>query len=97
LGRFAAAGPAAAGSGGRFAGKRHDAHQVFAQRVGVDLLEFLADVAIIRESSSSEASARMVKPVRTWPALKSIEPMVQAVVSIFSTVGLIAGVRRCRT
>ena len=35
----------------------------------------------------------MVKPVRTWPALKSMEPMVQAVVSIFSTVGLMAGVR----
>ena len=35
----------------------------------------------------------MVNPVRTCPALKSIDPMVHAVVSILSTVGLIAGVR----
>ena len=46
-----------------------------------------------RESSSSETSARMVKPVRTCPALKSMEPIVHAVVSILSTVGLMAGVR----
>ena len=35
----------------------------------------------------------MVKPVRILPASKSIEPMVQASVSIFSSVGLKAGVR----
>ncbi len=48
---------------------------------------------IIRASSSSLASARIAKPVRTCPALKSIDPIVHAVVSILSTVGLIAGVR----
>ncbi len=46
-----------------------------------------------RVSSSSETSARMVNPVRTCPALKSMEPIVQALVSILSTVGLMAGVR----
>ena len=35
----------------------------------------------------------MVKPVRIWPAPKSMEPIVQASVSIFRTAGLMAGVR----
>ena len=47
----------------------------------------------MRASSSSETSARMVKPVRMRVAPKSIEPMVQASVSIFSSDGLSAGVR----
>ena len=47
----------------------------------------------MRARSSSCASARMVKPVRTCPASKSIEPIVQASVSILTSDGLKAGVR----
>ena len=77
----------------RLTRKRNDAHQIFAQSVRIDLLELRLTSLMRRESSSSETSARIAKPVRTCPALKSIEPIVQAVVSIFSTVGLMAGVR----
>ena len=48
---------------------------------------------IIRASSSVSISAMMVWPVRTLPALNSMEPMVQASVNMRTSVGLSAGLR----
>ena len=47
----------------------------------------------MRDSSSSETSARTAKPVRTCPAPYSSEPIDHASVSIWNSEGLNAGVR----
>ena len=66
---------------------RQDGGQYFAQRLGLNLLNSLLTSRTMRDSSSSETSARMAKPERTWPAPKSSEPMVQASVSMRRATG----------